>query len=88
MPSDLLSAKPYNNLHVIVVDDHSTDNSNDITRGGVWPSLTIVDFVHVRLTENGGQAAAIRKGLALLDTPFVCFLDQMTTGMTTLLKGI
>lgn len=63
------------NLQVIVVDDHSTDNSNDIIRTSL-AKLNDSRFQYVRLTENGGQAAAIRKGLALLDTPFVCFLDS------------
>lgn len=69
------SRQTIRNLRIIVVDDHSTDSSDDAIRKSL-AKLNDSRFQYVRLTENGGQAAAIRKGLALLDTPFVCFLDS------------
>ena len=62
-------------LHVIVVDDASTDQSDT----AIQQCLAQLDdrrFHYVQLESNVGQAGAARRGLAELDTPFVCFLDS------------
>lgn len=69
------SRQTMHNLRIVVVDDDSTDSSDDVIRKSL-AKLNDTRFQYVRLNENGGQAAAIRKGLALLDAPFVCFLDS------------
>ena len=62
-------------LRVVVVDDASTDDSDEVIRR----CLTRLDdcrFRYVALETNVGQAGAVLRGLAGLDTPFVCFLDS------------
>ena len=61
-------------LRIIVVDDASTDDSDGAIRD-VLSRLADPRCHYVRLDSNRGQAGAIRRGLADLDTPFVCFLD-------------
>jgi glycosyltransferase involved in cell wall biosynthesis len=63
------------NLDIVIVDDASTDGSDEIIRR----TLVHLDddrFRYIRLQENRGQAGALRRGLAVLDTPFVSFLDS------------
>jgi len=62
-------------IRVVVVDDASTDGSDEAIRG-VLSRLNDPRFHYVRLESNLGQAGAIRRGLADLSTPFVCFLDS------------
>ncbi len=62
-------------IQIIVVDDASTDDSDGAIRE-VLSRLDDPRFRYVRLDSNLGQAGAIRRGLADLDTPFVCFLDS------------
>jgi glycosyltransferase involved in cell wall biosynthesis len=62
-------------LRVVVVDDASTDGSDEAIRS-VLSRLNDPRFHYVRLASNLGQAGAIRRGLAELDTSFVCFLDS------------
>lgn len=62
-------------IRVVVVDDASIDGSHDVIRD----TLSRLDdprFHYARLGSNLGQAGAMRRGLAGLDTPFVCFLDS------------
>lgn len=63
------------NIEVVVVDDASTDRSDHVIR----ETLAKMDdprFRYVRLEVNRGQTGAIRRGVAELDAPFVCFLDS------------
>ncbi len=62
-------------IRVVVVDDASTDGSDEAIRD-VLSRLNDPRIHYVRLEANLGQAGAIRRGLADLDTPFVCFLDS------------
>lgn len=62
-------------LQVVVVDDASTDRSDETIRQCL-ASLDDPRFRYVRLGTNSGQAGALRRGLGELDTPFVCFLDS------------
>ena len=62
------------NLRVVVVDDASTDESDDAIRQCL-SRLNDARFSYVRLDSNLGQAGAIRRGMAGLDMPFVCVLD-------------
>ena len=62
-------------LRVVVVDDASTDRSDEAIRR----CLSRLDdrrFRYVKLEQNVGQGGAMRRGMAELDTPFVCFLDS------------
>jgi glycosyltransferase involved in cell wall biosynthesis len=62
-------------LRVVVVDDASTDSSDDAIRRCL-SRLNDGRFRYVKLETNLGQAGALRRGMAELDTPFVCFLDS------------
>ncbi len=62
-------------LQVVVVDDASTDRSDEVIRGCL-ARLDDMRFRYVKLPTNSGQAGALRRGLGELDTPFVCFLDS------------
>jgi glycosyltransferase involved in cell wall biosynthesis len=63
------------NIQTIIVDDASTDNSDEEIRNCL-SRLGDSRFSYVRLETNVGQTGAIRRGLAQLDTPFVGFLDS------------
>jgi len=61
-------------LRIVVVDDASTDESDEAIRR----CLSRLDDERIRylkLEINVGQGGALRRGTAMLDTPFVCFLD-------------
>ena len=62
-------------LQVVVVDDASTDRSDEVIRRCL-ARLGDTRFRYVKLGTNLGQAGALRRGMAELDTPFVCFLDS------------
>ena len=62
-------------LQVVVVDDASTDSSDEVIRRCLARNGD-TRFRYVKLTTNLGQAGALRRGMAELDTPFVCFLDS------------
>lgn len=63
------------NLRTFIVDDASTDNSDEEIRSCL-SRLDDSRFDYIRLQSNVGQTGAIRRGLARLDTPFVGFLDS------------
>ena len=62
-------------LQVVVVDDASTDRSDEVIRRCL-ARLGDTRFRYVKLGTNLGQAGALRRGMAELDTPLVCFLDS------------
>ncbi|MBM3646905.1 MAG: glycosyltransferase family 2 protein [Alphaproteobacteria bacterium] len=62
-------------LTVVVVDDASTDGSDAVIRRCL-ARLDDRRFRYVKLEANHGQGGALRRGLAELDTPFVCFVDS------------
>ncbi len=69
------SRQTVRNIEIVVVDDASTDCSDRVIR----ETLAKMDdprFRYIRLEANRGQTGAIRRGVAELSTPFVCFLDS------------
>jgi glycosyltransferase involved in cell wall biosynthesis len=62
-------------LQVVVVDDASTDRSDAVIRDCL-DRLGDSRFRYVKNDDNLGQFGSVRRGLALLSTPFVCFLDS------------
>ncbi len=70
-----VSRQSCGNLRTIIVDDASTDNSDEEIRNCL-SRLSDPRFDYVRLDANVGQTGAIKRGLARLDTPFVGFLDS------------
>ena len=62
-------------IKVIIVDDASTDQSDRVIRQYL-SNLNDTRFRYVRLEANVGQGGAIRRGLAEMNTPLVCFLDS------------
>lgn len=68
-------AQTARDLSVVIVDDASSDASDGII-GATLARLKDPRLRYVRLDANLGQAGAIRQGLRLLDTSFVCFLDS------------
>lgn len=70
-----VTRQSYRNLRIIVVDDASTDNSDEEIRNCL-ARVNDSRFDYLRLETNVGQTGAIKRGLAELDTPFVGFLDS------------
>lgn len=71
---DSAARQTVHDLQVVVVDDSSTDQSDHVIRQHL-AGLNDPRFHYIRLKSNVGQAGAIRRGLAELNTPLVCFLD-------------
>jgi glycosyltransferase involved in cell wall biosynthesis len=63
------------NIRAVVVDDNSDDGSDEIIRA-VLNSLGDHRFSYISLKRRLGQAGAVREGLDLLASPFVCVLDS------------
>ncbi|NER50095.1 MAG: glycosyltransferase [Symploca sp. SIO1A3] len=59
----------YSNIEVIVVDDGSTDNSQEIIKSYGEKIVPI-------LKQNGGQASAFNAGFAASGGEIICFLDS------------
>ncbi|NER20229.1 MAG: glycosyltransferase [Symploca sp. SIO1C2] len=59
----------YSNIEVIVVDDGSTDNSQEIIKSYGEHIIPI-------LKQNGGQASAFNAGFAASQGEIICFLDS------------
>ena len=72
---ELVARQTVRDLQVVVVDDASTDRSDEVIRRCL-ARLGDTRFRYVKLGTNLGQAGALRRGMAELDTPFVCFLDS------------
>jgi glycosyltransferase involved in cell wall biosynthesis len=65
---DSALAQAYPAVHVIVVDDGSTDNSRDVI-------ASYGDAVDAMFKDNGGQASALNAGFARSSADIVIFLD-------------
>jgi glycosyltransferase involved in cell wall biosynthesis len=63
------------NIEVVVVDDASTDCSDKVIQETL-AQLADPRFRYIRLETNCGQTGAVRRGVAELRAPFVCFLDS------------
>jgi glycosyltransferase involved in cell wall biosynthesis len=61
-------------LCIVVVDDASTDGSDEAIRRCL-SRLGDGRIRHLKLENNVGQGGAVRRGMAMLDAPFVSFLD-------------
>ena len=72
---ELVACQTVRDLQVVVVDDASTDRSDEVIRRCL-ARLGDTRFRYVKLGTNLGQAGSLRRGMAELDTPFVCFLDS------------
>lgn len=64
------SVYPKDKLHVIVVDDGSTDNSYNVAKS----YLDKYDFKLIK-QKNGGKYTALNKGLESVETPYFACLD-------------
>lgn len=62
-------------IQVVVIDDASSDGSDEAIRACL-ARLDDRRFRYVKLDSNVGQGGAMRRGMAELDTPFICFLDS------------
>jgi glycosyltransferase involved in cell wall biosynthesis len=62
------------NLEVVVVDDASTDGTSNAIRE-ILASKRDPRFQFRQLDVNRGQTGAVRRGLAEINSPFVCILD-------------
>src|SRR5215475_14227876 len=70
-----VASQTIRDLQVVVIDDASTDDSDAIIRQCL-ARLNDSRFRYFRNKNNRGQFGAIRRGLAELSTPFVCFFDS------------
>lgn len=69
------SRQTVRNIEVVVVDDASTDCSDQVIRETL-AKMADPRFRYIRLEANRGQTGAVRRGVLELSTPFVCFLDS------------
>ena len=69
---DSVFAQTYPKVQCIIVDNASTDHSNDVIAAckSEYPSLSVL-----RLDQNEGQSSACMKGLAKSRAPYIVFLD-------------
>ncbi len=72
---DSVARQTFRDIRVVIVDDASNDDSDKLIREHL-SRLADPRFHYIRLPANVGQGGAVRRGLAELDTPFVCFLDS------------
>lgn len=61
---------------IICVDDGSTDGGGSLVAGH-FPGVT-----SVRLKQNQGKTAAVRRGMSLVDSEYVCLLDADLRSLT------
>lgn len=61
----------YYDINIIIVDDGSTDNSNQICR----ELAKLDDRIIIIEKENGGVISAIRAGVEACDTKYITFVD-------------
>jgi glycosyltransferase involved in cell wall biosynthesis len=72
---DSVARQSFRDIRVVVVDDASNDDSDDVIREHL-SKLADARFQYIRLPSNVGQAGSLRSGLDELGTAFVCFLDS------------
>ena len=70
---DSLAGQTSRNFKVVLVNDGSTDRTEEICKKYVSGFRNI--FTYVR-QENKGLGAARNTGLSMVKTPYVCFLDS------------
>lgn len=70
-----VAGQSFRKIEVAIVDDSSTDDSDREIRHYL-AALDDPRFRYVRLDTNVGQTGAIRRGLSMLKSPFVAFLDS------------
>ena len=70
-----VAAQSYDELECLIVDDCSTDESDTVIADRLR-SLNRARFRYIRLSENLGQLAAMKVGLAASSGLFVTFLDS------------
>jgi len=66
---DSILKQTYTDLRLIIVDDHSTDQSSDIIN-----SFKDSRILYRRHSENKGVVAAMNTGLSLIQAPYVCVM--------------
>jgi len=67
---DSILNQTYSDFDFLIIDNASTDNSRAMIRTFNDPRILLVE-----LQENIGQVAALNKGLAMIDTPFIARMD-------------
>lgn len=71
---DSLRAQTYPNVHIIIADDGSTDDTESL----LAPLATGDDFTYIKIP-NRGVSAARNTGIRATDDPLVAFLDADDT---------
>ena len=71
---DSVLNQEYQNVHLVVIDDGSTDGSVEVVRRHLERVGATNRVVHI-VGENRGQAAARNQGLALAEGQYFCALD-------------
>jgi glycosyltransferase involved in cell wall biosynthesis len=67
---DSILNQTYKDFKFLILDNASTDSSREIIRSYNDPRIELA-----ALPENIGQAAALNKGLDMIDTPLVARMD-------------
>ncbi|MCU1593812.1 MAG: bi-functional transferase/deacetylase [Frankiales bacterium] len=75
-----LAASDHPNLEIVVIDDGSTDGTGDIVESLGLPNVRLVR------QENGGKAAALRRGTAEASHDILVMLDGDTVFETTTVR--
>lgn len=85
---DSIAAQTYRPLHLIVVDNGSTDSSRAVCTA--WAARNAVDGLRVTMLDEQarGAAAARNRGLAEADSPAVMFFDSDDVMRPTLVEKV
>lgn len=66
---DSVLSQSFQNFELIVIDDGSTDNTDEIL-------LKYTNKIHITKIENSGVSAARNRGVDLANGQWICFLDS------------
>ncbi|MBL7202907.1 MAG: glycosyltransferase [Desulfobacteraceae bacterium] len=70
-----IDKQTYNNFHCVVVDDCSTDDSVQVIEKAFAECRAAEKFTLIPTETNGGQMAAMKKGMGHAKGPFVVMVD-------------
>ena len=71
---DSIAAQTYQDFHLLLIDDGSSDRSAEVISrwSGLHPEISL----KLEIQENAGVSETRNRGITEADTPFLAFLDQ------------